>query len=198
PRSKGSVLIGNPNEHIGTAELAKLLEESRRSAESLDATNVHPHLAVCPTCRELFDGLASLGRQLESIRPAESRLPQGDCPVSVVWREIAGGLAPSDQTLACIEHASRCDYCGPLLRGALAELADLNGEITAAERKHIATLVSASAEWQQKVVQRITGTQHSGPDRESTPWRQRWLTVPRLAMAGVSLLAVASLGSWFV
>ena len=191
-------MVSNPNEHIGTAELAKLLEESRRSAESLDAANVHPHLAVCPTCREQFEGLASLDRQLESIRPAESRLPQGDCPGTEVWGEIAGGLTPSDQTLACIEHASRCDYCGPLLRGAMRELADLNGEITAAERTHIATLASASAEWQQKLVQRITRTRHSGPDRESTPWRQRWLTVPRLAMAGASLLAVAGLGSWFV
>jgi hypothetical protein len=139
-------LVGNPNEHIGTVELAKLLEESRRRAESLDAADVHPHLAVCPTCRELFEGLAALGRQLESIRPAESRLPQGDCPGTDVWRKIAGGLTPSDQTLACIEHASRCDYCGPLLRGAMTELADLNGEITAAERKQITTLASASAE----------------------------------------------------
>ncbi|HMD17769.1 MAG TPA: tetratricopeptide repeat protein [Terriglobales bacterium] len=191
-------MIGNPNEHIGTAELAKLLEESRRSAESLDAADVHPHLALCPTCREQFEALASLDRQLESIRPAESRLPQSDCPGSGVWSAIVGGLTPSDETMACIEHASRCDYCGPLLRGAMTELADLNGEITAGERKQITTLVSASAEWQQKLVQRITGTRRSGPDRESSAWRQRWLTVPRLAMAGASLLAVAGLGSWVV
>jgi CHAT domain-containing protein/tetratricopeptide (TPR) repeat protein len=189
-------LISSPNEHIGTAELAKLLEESRR--RPLDAADVHPHLAVCPTCREQFEGLASLDRQLESIRPAESRPPHGDCPGSEVWREIAGGLTPSEETLACIEHASGCDHCGPLLRGAMTELAALNGEITAAERKHITTLVSAGAEWQQKLVQRITGTQHSGPDRESTTWRQRWLTVPRLAMAGVSLVAVVGWGSWVV
>ena len=191
-------MISSPNEHIGTAELAKLLEESRRSAEPLDAADVHPHLAVCPTCREQFEGLASLDRQLESIRPAESRLPHGDCPGSEVWREIAGGLTPSEEALACIEHASGCDHCGPLLRGAMTELAALNGEITAAERKHIATLASASAEWQQKLVPRITGTQHSGPDRESTTWRQRRLTVPRLAMAGVSLVAVVGWGSWVV
>jgi len=107
-------------------------------------------------------------------------------------------VTPSEETLACIEHASGCDHCGPLLRGAMAELAALNGEITAAERKHIASLVSAGAEWQQKLVQRITGTQHSGPDRESTAWWQRWLTVPRLAIAGVSLAAVAGWGSWVV
>jgi CHAT domain-containing protein/cytochrome c-type biogenesis protein CcmH/NrfG len=188
--------VGNPNDHIGTAELARLLEESRRSAEPLDATDVHPHLGVCPPCRELFEELASQDRQLKSTRSAESVLPHGDCPGSEVWRDLAGGLTPSDQTLACVEHASRCDYCGPLLRGAMAEWAGLNGEITAAERKHVATLASASAEWQQKLVRRITATQHSGPDRESTRWWQRGLTVPRLAVAGASLLAMAGLGSW--
>ena len=193
----------NPSEHIGTAELAKLLEESRRrDGFLLDAADVHPHLAACPTCREQIEGLAlldrQLDRQLKNMRPAESALRQGDCPGPGVWREIAGGLTPTDETLAYIEHASRCDYCGPLLRGAVAQLIDLNGETTEAERKHIATLESASAEWQQRLAQRITGTPHSGTDRESAPWWQRWLAVPRLAMAGASLLAVIGVGSWVV
>jgi len=194
----------NSNEHIGNAELARLLEESRCRAEAeLDATEVHPyevhpHLADCPACRAQFEGLALLDRRLKSMRPAESGLRQGDCPSPEVWREIAGGLTPPDQTLAYIEHASRCDYCGRLLRGAVAELTDLNGEITGAERKHIATLESASAEWQQKLAQRIVGTPHSTPHRESAPWWQRWLTVPRLAIAGASLLAVVGVGSWAV
>ena len=184
----------NPNEHIGTTELAKLLEESRRRAESLlDAPDAHPHLAACLTCREQFEELALLDRQLKNMRPAESALRQGDCPGSGVWREIAGGVTPPDETLAYVEHASRCDYCGPLLHGAVAKLTDLNGEITEAERKRIATLESASAEWQQRLAQRITGTPHSGPDR-----RRGWLAVPRLAMAGASLLAVVGVGSWVV
>jgi CHAT domain-containing protein/tetratricopeptide (TPR) repeat protein len=189
----------NPHEHVGTAELAKLLEESRLCAESvLDAADVHPHLAVCPTCREQFEGLALLDRQLKSMRPAKSTLRQGDCPGPAVWREIAGGLTPPDETLAYVEHASRCDYCGPLLRGAVAELTDLNGEMTEAERMHVVTLESASAEWQQRLAQRITGTPHSEPDRESIPWWRGWLAVPRLAMAGASLLAVVGVGSWVV
>ena len=189
-------MISDPIGHIGTAELAKLLEESRRSAKSQDAADVHPHLVVCPACWEQFEELASQDRQLASMRPAESGVAQSDCPGSEVWREIAGGLAGSDRTLDCIEHASRCDYCGPLLRGAMAELADLNGEISAAEREHIATLASASAEWQQKLVQRITGTRHSGRGREATRWWQWWRTVPRLAMVGASLLAVVGMGWW--
>ncbi len=189
----------NPNGHIGTAELAKLLEHTRRRVDSvLNAADIHPHLAACPTCREQFEELALLDRQLKSLRPAESGLRQGDCPGPAVWREIAGGLTAPDQTLAYIEHASRCDYCGPLLHEAVEELFDLNGEITEAERKHIATLESARAEWQQRLAQRIAGTEQSGPDRESTPWWQSWLAVPRLAMVGASLLAVVAVGYWAV
>jgi len=193
----------SPSEHVGTADLAKLLEESRQRADSvLDAPDVHPHFAVRPTCREQFEELAllerQLDRQLKSMGPVESALRQGDCPGPGVWREISGGLTPPDKMLAHVEHASRCDYCGPLLRGAVAELTDLNGEITEAERKHIASLESATPEWQQLLAQRITGIPHSGPHRESTPWWQRWIAVPRLAMAAASLLAVVGVGSWVV
>jgi len=189
----------NHNGHMGDAELAKLLEESRQGTEAvLDAVDVHPHLAACPTCREQFEGLALLERQLKSVRPAKSALRQGDCLDPAMWRAIAAGLTPPDRALGYVEHASRCDHCGPLLHGAIAELTDLNWEITEAERKQIATLESARAEWQQRLAQRIAGTPHPGPDRESTPWWQRWLAVPRLAMAGAALLAVVGVGSWVV
>ena len=134
----------SPSEHVGTAELAKLLEESRRRAESaLDAPDVHPHLAACPACREQFEDLALLDRQLDrqmkGMRPAESP-PRQDCPGPALWREIAGGLTSSNETLASLEHASRCDHCGPLLREAVAEVSNLNGELTEAERTLIAIL----------------------------------------------------------
>jgi CHAT domain-containing protein len=203
----------DPSVHIGTAELAKLLEESRRRAESApDAADMHPHLAACPACREQFDDLALLDRQLDrqmkGMRPAESASAQGDCPDPALWREIAGGLTPPDETLASLEHASRCHHCGPLLLEAVAEVSNLSAEITAAERTLIAILESSRAEWQQRLAQQIAGTQDSGPDRESKPWWQRWLPVPRLAvprpaiprlaMAGASLLAIVAVGSWVV
>ncbi len=104
----------NPSEHVETAELAKLLEESRRRAESAtDAADMHPHLAACPACREQFVDLAlldrHLDRQMKGMRPAESALRQCDCPRPALWREIAGGLTPPGETLIYLEHASRCD-----------------------------------------------------------------------------------------
>ncbi len=201
----------NPNRHMGAADLAKLLEEYRQRAESArHASDVHPHLAVCSACRKLFEELASLDcqldRQLKGEIPAESAPHNGDCPDQAVWREIACGLTPTAQTLAHIDHASRCDSCGPLLREAVAELTDLNRDITAPERQHIATLQSASAEWQQRLSQRITGTPHSTLDPQSAPWWRWWLPVPRLTMTmtmamtttAAFLLAVVGVGSWVV
>jgi CHAT domain-containing protein/tetratricopeptide (TPR) repeat protein len=189
----------NPNEHLGDVELARLLEESRPRAETVrDAADMHPHLGACSTCREKFEEPALLDRQLTSLRPAESALRQSDCPGAAVWLEIAGGPTPPEETLAFIRHASWCDHCGGLLRAAVAELADLNGELTEAERTHIASLESARAEWQQKLAQRITGTPPSEPARESAPWWQKWRSVPRLAMAGAGLLAMVGVGSWVV
>jgi len=198
----------NPSEHVGPAQLAKLLEESRRHAESaLDAADVHPHLAACPACREQFEDLALLDRQRDrqtkGMRPAKPAPRQGDCPDPAAWREIAGGLTPPGETLIYLEHASRCDHCGPLLREAVAEVADLNGEITEADRALIAILDSARADWQQKLAQQIAETQHSARDRESAPRWRRWLAVPRLAVprlaiAGASLLAIVAVGSWIV
>jgi len=134
-------------------------------------------------------------RQLTDIGLSESRQRRSDCPDQDRWREIADGLTPPEEAFANVEHASRCGYCGPLLRAAVAELAELNGELTEAERKHIARLRSAQAEWQQKLARRITGTLDSDRDQNPVPWWQS-IDVPRLAMAGVSLLAVVAVGSW--
>src|SRR5260370_31006275 len=144
-----------------------------------------PHLAACPACREQFVDLALLDRQLDrqmkGMRPADSAPRQGDCPRPALWREIAGGLTPPGETLTYLEHASRCDHCGPLLRGAIAEVSDLNGEITEGERTLIAILESARAEWQQRLPQQIAVTHHPEPDRESKPWWKRCLPLPPLA-----------------
>ena len=179
---------------MGTAELARLLEEARQRAGSArDLANAHPHLLACSTCRAQFEELAFLGRQLSDLAPAPSERRQADCPIPVVWLEIAGGVTPPEETFGHVEHASRCDLCGPLLREAIAELAELNGELNEAERKHIAGLDSAGAEWQQRLAGRIAGAPLSATVRKSMPWWR--LSVSRLAIAGVSLLAVVGVGS---
>jgi len=194
-------LESEANEHMGAEELARLLEESRVHGEgALNAVALTPHLVDCESCREQFEELSSLDRQLKNMRPAKVEQRAGECPDATVWREIAGSPTPAEQTLAYLEHASRCDHCGPLLREAVTELIDLQGELSDAERRHIATLESSRVEWQQRLAQRISGTLSSAPERKAATdrsWWQAW-RVPRLAMAGVSLLAVVGVGSWVI
>ncbi len=176
--------------------MARLLGEyHRRPDTALNAADMHPHLASCATCREQFENLAPLERQLKSLRSVNSAPRAGDCPGAEVWREIVGAPTPPDQTLAFIEHASRCDHCGPLLREAVSEFAVINGELTSEERKQIASLESARAEWQQRLAQRIAGATPSNPNLEPASWWRKWRSVPRLAMAS-SLLALIGVGSW--
>jgi len=181
----------NPAEHLGTSELARLLEESGWPRGFVDTEDVHPHLASCAFCREQFEEMGLAESQLDHGRPKESR--SGDCPVGDEWRAFAGGLTPRDRALDYIGHASRCDYCGPRLREALIEFAELNGELTEAERQQIASLESANPEWQRRLARRISGT--TDPDLEPKRWWQR-AGGARLAIAGVSLAALAVVGSW--
>ncbi|MFZ0684913.1 MAG: CHAT domain-containing protein [Terriglobales bacterium] len=106
------------------------------------------------------------------------------------------GLTPSDEALLYIEHASRCSHCGPLLREAVAECADLDRELTAEERERIASLESARAEWQERIAGQIAGTPQPPVDRRSEAWWRKWLAVPRLAMATAAIIAVVGAGLW--
>jgi CHAT domain-containing protein/tetratricopeptide (TPR) repeat protein len=118
---------------------------------------------------------------------------QASCPRPEVWREIAVGSTDPDLTLTCIEHASRCDTCGPLLRHAVAELGQLRPELTDAERREISLLESAKPAWQMKLAQRIAGNIVPSPAPVSD-WR-RWLRQPGLA-ALATVMVAASVGWW--
>lgn len=195
--------------HIGSAELARLLEQYRCQDEAATRTlEDHPHLAECSACREQFEELVLLERelkiaQMERIKPI--RTAQADCPDYAIWREIAAGLTAYERTLSCIEHASGCSYCGPLLHAAVAELGGLGQPLSDAERKYIATLQSANPDWQQRLSSRISGVPLSESHQTSKTTRlaMTWLSltrpgVPRFAMAGGSLLAIIAVASWVI
>ncbi len=191
------------SQHLDPSELARLLEESRLSPDSSqDSRQMHAHFAVCAACREQFEDLAQLERQLKGANPVDSGVRQSGCPHPEVWRGIVGELTPADEALSSIEHASRCDYCGPLLRAAVVEFAELHAELTEDERRHIAALDSASEAWQRQLAQRIVETaansKNSSPQRKPGIWWRvhglKWTSLPRLLAVGASCLAVAIIG----
>lgn len=189
-----------PDLHLPPQELAELYEQARRQADSpLDAAEVHPHLAACSVCRELFHQLLLVDSRLAGLRSAQPEPRQPQCPDSSAWYEIAAGVAPRTEALVQLQHASRCDHCGSLLREVVAVL---NGEMTAAEAEQIAALASARPEGQRQLAQEIAGRLMPAPTAP-TWWRRPWwtkpwttMTAPRLATAAVVLLALASLAWW--
>lgn len=185
----------NPNEHLEMSELARLLEAARTSsAGNLNASEVHAHFAVCKECREQFESLADLDNRLNNAHQPAATTPKDDCPQAVVWDQIAAGLTTSDETLSYLDHASRCDHCGPKLRSAVGEVGDLNRELTDAERRQIRSLASAQPEWQLKLAERISGRTHPA---EISGWK-RWLSIPSLAAVSVAILLIAGLGWWAI
>ncbi len=193
--------------HIGRDELAKLLEQSRGNAASpLHRAELHPQLAECAACREEFMDLSLLDRQLkigqiENTAPAivptphTVPTPNKDCPDSKIWREIASGLTNSEDTLASIQHASGCKYCGPLLHQAVSEVSRLNEPLSDAERERIESLSSASAEWRQRLVQQITGKVLNSERKPIARWLKP-LWRPRFAILAASFLAIIAGAAW--
>lgn len=197
----------DPN-HLGMAELARLLEKAREGGANRVATaEMHPHLAGCESCREQFENLAEL--ESEFRQGGQSAFAGSDCPEAKVWSEVAGGVSDPEGTPGYLRHASGCDHCGRLLRTATAELIglnidlnidlntdlniDLNKDLTDAERAEIAGLKSSRPEWQLRLAERISGTL-----RRDTPpaWWRRWLAAPVLASAAVTIAVVAAVAWW--
>jgi CHAT domain-containing protein/cytochrome c-type biogenesis protein CcmH/NrfG len=143
----------------------------------------------------LLDRQLKVG-QLKSLKPALVPVPQDDCPEPKSWREIAAGLTNSTQTLAYVEHASRCNYCAPLLQSAIAEVRNLSTTLTDGEQSYIRSLASADAHWHQRLAEQIGGKPHSSVE---SSWARRWfqtLASPRFALAGASFLALLAVASW--
>jgi CHAT domain-containing protein/cytochrome c-type biogenesis protein CcmH/NrfG len=176
------------NEHLSTQVLTELYDEACRTGHP-KAAEVHPHLATCSLCQKRFEEQIVLDRQFEQLHSPRPALRQSDCPDVALWREIAAGVPDPGQALAHIQHASRCDHCGTLLRDAVA---DLNGESALSDEERIAALESARPEWQRSLAERITG--RVLPER--VPWWKEWLAVPRLATVSAAAIVVVAIG-WY-
>jgi CHAT domain-containing protein/tetratricopeptide (TPR) repeat protein len=201
-------LVTDPNQHLEQSDLAKLLEELGRRPEGgeLELAELHPHLPECAACCERLESLAIEGGW-RNIRVSRLGSRKADCPAEEVWDQVAGGLVEPDQTLRYIEHASRCDHCGPLLRTAVEVFVDptldLAKELSEAERTQIAGLESTRPEWQMRLAERISGTTRASRSRQASSrqsssrqsWWRRWFSVPALAGAGITAALIAG-GLW--
>jgi CHAT domain-containing protein len=129
-----------------------------------------------------------LGRDFDSMGSGRRNIRQPGCPEPTVWYEIAGGIMPPEQTREHFRHVSGCGACGALFRQAVL---DLNEETTATEAGQIASLESATPEWQHRLAHRIAGS--IPPHAKSIPWWSEW-KIPRLALMAAGIAAVVIVG----
>jgi len=155
------------------------------------------HIDRCPQCRAALERLMAaemkMRNQLGRIggrTPAPTRTP--DCPPEDVWTDIGARLAPPDLRRSATAHAAGCAYCGPLLREAMADLADPT-EFEIAEANAIAT-----PEWRAALLQRMGATPPPAPVAAAPrPSAFGWLWSPAKFAGSFAAIAVVAGLAWF-
>lgn len=176
--------------HLNSDEIERLLlsasdlggEPNHEGAQS----DAFEHFRACESCQMMVRAHREAAEELARLKPSGIG-PRGlDCPSENVWMDLAAGISIKDSE-SYLNHAAKCEHCGPLLREAAADLAE---EISLEDDKQIEQLRSARPEWQRDLAHRLSVVaQASG----GVPSWKSIFTLPRLAFVGAlaSLLAFA-------
>jgi tetratricopeptide (TPR) repeat protein len=150
-------LSRDPQSHLSPDELAGLAQETESAWQAAGADpnrdQAKAHAEGCGVCGPRLRNHRSVQARLRSMVSPVAAERKRDCPAEEKWTAIAGGVSPAAEAKPMLEHASRCDYCGPLLRAATE---DLDPEISAEEEEFIRQLPSAGAEWQRALARKMT------------------------------------------
>jgi CHAT domain-containing protein len=135
------------------------------------------------------------------VRPAQ------DCPLETEWWGVTAGVLPESRAAELLEHATRCDACGLLLRQAIQDFAE---EVTEQEVRHFSALPSAQAEWQRFLAQRLRASHCGQPANvinavgrwardliDRFAWHPRGLLRQAWAYAATAIILLAS-GAWLL
>jgi CHAT domain-containing protein/tetratricopeptide (TPR) repeat protein len=174
--------------HLNSDEIERLLLSTSDLGGELNnegaQSEAFEHFRACESCQMMVRAHRESAEELVRLKSSGIG-PRGfDCPSENVWMDLAAGISIKDSD-TYLNHAAKCEHCGPLLREAAA---DLSEELSIEEAKRMEQLRSAAPEWQRDFAQRLSLTaQTSGV---SPSWRSIF-TVPRLALASGLACAVA-------
>jgi CHAT domain-containing protein len=189
-------------------------------ADSAAAQEAQQHLSGCAVCQQvaqkhtnadsLLKGLIlgnkgfrnqDVGKKLSRNqgRP-EGPIRGGDCPTDETWLNLAAGLINEEKAAFYVSHAAQCDWCGPLLKESMADLAQ---PVTEEEHEALEKLPSASPGWQRamaKEMARASGnadTETVAKAEKSARTKERrskektgFVWWPKLVWAGAGLAVV--------
>ncbi|HEY5027898.1 MAG TPA: hypothetical protein VIK39_05775, partial [Candidatus Angelobacter sp.] len=162
------------------------------------------HLNGCAACQSMAERYRKAEDALRNLESGNKALTRGrpavrsaECPAEEVWLSLAAGLIEEDKAALYISHAATCDWCGPLLKESMEDLAQ---DVTPEEQKILDALPTASLDWQREMgreLARAAGAsvgkkekQKLKKDHSGFGW---W---PKLAWAGAGLAVLAAV-AWF-
>jgi tetratricopeptide (TPR) repeat protein len=114
------------------------------------------HLKTCVVCQAMAERYRNAEEMLDRLRAgSKTSFSRGketqrkaECPVEQTWLLVAAGVIEEEKAKIYVAHAANCDWCGPLLKEAMENLAQ---DVTQEEEEAMAALPTASRAWQRKM-----------------------------------------------
>ena len=199
-------------DHLDLQEVEWLTEGQRRASGSScpdeRLEQAKRHLATCQLCEELVQTCQDLQRRLGHLEARVGPLLDPNCPTETEWRSVSAGLVSGSRAAELLEHSTRCDACGLLLRQATQDFAQ---ETSERETAQLNSLTSAQEEWQRALAHRLRTAQsdRAKPTKVAGvlgQWIRKLIDLParaprsfsRYAWAYAAALVVLAVGVWQV
>ncbi|MCU1334013.1 MAG: tetratricopeptide repeat protein, partial [Candidatus Angelobacter sp.] len=127
--------------HLTPQELDVLLfgaaDSNDRNAGGDSALEAQQHLRGCAVCQAVADKYHNVDAALKGLGSLRKWAPLPpkhgmDCPAEEVWPRLAAGRIQEEKAARYVAHAAKCDWCGPLLKESMEDLAQ---DVTAEEQE---------------------------------------------------------------
>jgi CHAT domain-containing protein/cytochrome c-type biogenesis protein CcmH/NrfG len=186
-------LIQPQDKHLDDVEIDAFvsspdLEPDAKKANEPILQRVREHIEGCDGCKRKVLIHQAVQKEITQSGSRRKMPPGPDCEIDTNWIEVVAGLLSESKTIALINHASQCGYCGPHLSKAAETFSD---EVTPAEMKVLSQLQSAQPGWSRQMVQ--TMKKQGQLEYLSERWRA-YFGLPKLVFAAAASAAVALAG----
>jgi CHAT domain-containing protein/tetratricopeptide (TPR) repeat protein len=146
--------------HLTPQEIDDLLfgaDVSSDNAGGGAAPEAQQHLSGCAVCQAVAERYRKADAKLRAMgasNPGSSRRQARGpaCPPEDIWVSLAGGLIADEEAKRYLTHASTCDWCGPLLKESMEDLAQ---DVTPDEQEALVRLPVSSAAWQREMANKL-------------------------------------------
>jgi CHAT domain-containing protein len=185
------------DKHLDSDELDSLVSLQGTSVSEfeqlseLDLGEAKRHVESCQDCSRKLRRHGVVHSEILRMRAPNPSPSTSECMGDAEWLEVAAGLLAEAKTRELMKHAAQCGHCGPLLKNAAESLVD---EATPSEEALLASLQSASPDWQAQMAEALRRTGEPLRAAEAGPsfWSGLffWLR-PAFAAAALAVLIAA-------